>query len=82
MHNLMNIYEILLLSDHKRTFWEELKYEVEDLFNVIIEFFMDIYDTICGVLGGDLANLFLIALGALIVMLVAMSIINGNGNKN
>ncbi len=76
MLNNVNFNNILLISDYKRTFWEEVKYQVEDLFSVVIDFFEGLYSGITGILGTDITNLFLIALAALIVMLVAMAIIN------
>ena len=76
MLNNFNFNNILLISDYKRTFWEEVKYQVEDLFSVVIDFFEGLYSGITGILGTDITNLFLIALAALIVMLVAMAIIN------
>ncbi|MGN1338223.1 MAG: hypothetical protein ACI4WW_07090 [Candidatus Coprovivens sp.] len=65
---------ILLLSNYKRSFWEELKYEVNDLFETIIEFFTDIYNSLFSMFG-SITNLFLIAIGALALMLILIKVI-------
>lgn len=72
----MNFY----LLEVKRTLGEELKYQVEDLFRSFSDFFIMIkentYDVLCNNFGTDIVNLFCIALAALLVMIVAISIIN------
>ena len=66
---------ILILKNH-RSFGEELKYEIQDLFKTFVDFFTSIYESLCNSFGTDIVNLFGIAIGALIIMLVAMAIIN------
>lgn len=65
---------MLLLSNYKRSFWEELQYEIKDLFDTIVEFFTDIYNSLFSMFG-DITTLFLIAGGTLLLMLVLVKVI-------
>ena len=64
----------------KRTIGEEIKYQIEDLFRTFTDFFIMIkentYDVLCENFGADIINLFFIAGGALLIMIVALAIIN------
>lgn len=72
---LLNILKV------ERTFWEELQYELEDVFSMFIDFFKMIkentYDVLLEKFGEDINVVFLLG-GTIIVMIVVMTIINGN----
>lgn len=64
----------------ERTFWERVQYEIEDLGKMIMEFFQMIkevtYDLLAGFVGETVLNMFLIGVGALLIMLLCLKIIN------
>ena len=63
-----------------RNFGEELIYEIKELFRDFANFFVMIkentYDVLCANFGADIVNLFAIAIGFLLIMIIAMAIIN------
>lgn len=69
-----------LILKGDRTFWQEVQYEVEDLFQTFIDFFVMIkestYDVLVESFGAQVVNMSLIALGALLIMLICLRIIN------
>lgn len=73
----MNLLVYLLA---KKTFWESVKYELEDIAEMIKEFFLMIkevtYDVLAGFVGENVVNMFLIGIGALVIMLICLKIIN------
>ncbi len=76
----MNIINSIGLFLYKRSFWEQVEYEVTDLWKMIVEFFQMIkevtYDLLAGYIGETVLNMFLIGLGALAIMLICLKIIN------
>ena len=73
----MNLLVYLLA---KKTFWESVKYELEDIAEMIKEFFLMIkevtYDVLAGFVGENVVNMLLISIGALVIMLICLKIIN------
>ncbi len=73
----MKLYTYLLV---KQSFWEQLKAEIKDVIDMFSDFFLMIkevtYDVLANRVGGDVVNLFLIAIGVIVVMLVCLAIIN------
>lgn len=73
----MNILSLFL---QKRTFWDQVEYEITDLWKMIVEFFQMIkevtYDLLAGLVGETVLNMFLIGIGALVIMLICLKIIN------
>lgn len=69
----------LILEGH-RTFWQEVQFEIEDLFQTFIDFFVMIkentYDLLVNSFGAQVVNMSLIALGALLIMLICLRVIN------
>ena len=70
----------LLLIKANRSFGDQIKYEIKDLFNSFSDFFSLIkehtYDALGASIGYDITNLFFLGISALLVMLIAMKIIN------
>ena len=73
----MNILNYLLI---KESFGDQLKNEFKDIITMFEEFFLMIkevtYDVVVNWVGGDVANMFLIGIGALAIMLIALAVIN------
>lgn len=74
---MMNLLTYLLV---KKTFWETVQYEIKDLIEMIKEFFLMIkeitYDALAGIVGEGVLNMFLIGVGALVIMLICLKVIN------
>lgn len=64
----------------KQTFWEELKEEFRDVLDMFSDFFLMIkevtYDVLAKSFGGDIVNMFIIAIGVIALMLILLAIIN------
>ncbi len=64
----------------KQTFWEQLKQEFKDVLDMFGDFFLMIkevtYDVLAESFGGNIVNLFLVAIGVIAIMLVLLAIIN------
>ncbi len=62
------------------TIWERIEYEIKDLLKMFVEFFQMIkevtYDLLAGYIGETVLNMGLITIGALIIMLICLKIIN------
>ncbi len=75
--NILNTFNSFLV---KKTFWEQVEYEITDLWKMLMEFFQMIkevtYDLLAGYVGETVLNMFLIGLGALAIMLICLKIIN------
>lgn len=75
--NILNTFNSFLV---KKTFWEQVEYEITDLWKMLMEFFQMIkevtYDLLAGYIGETVLNMFLIGLGALAIMLICLKIIN------
>lgn len=73
----MNILNYLLI---KESFADQLKNELQDIINMFEEFFLMIkevtYDVLVNWVGGDITNMFLVGIGALAIMLIALAVIN------
>ena len=73
----MNILNYLLV---KESFGDQLKNELKDIVTMFEEFFLMIkevtYDVVVNWVGGDVTNMFLIGIGALAIMLIALAVIN------
>jgi len=73
----MNILTYLLV---KQTFWEDLMEELEDVWKMFEDFFLMIkevtYDVLAKSFGGDIVNMFIIAIGVIALMLILLAIIN------
>jgi hypothetical protein len=64
----------------KVSFWDELKDEFREIFEVIEDFFMMIkeitYDVLADAIGGDYALLLVITVGIIGVMIIFLAIMN------
>lgn len=64
----------------KHSFWEQVQYEFRDLVDMFKDFFIMIkevtYDVVAGAIGGTTLNVILVVIGALVIMIVCMAIIN------
>jgi hypothetical protein len=64
----------------KHTFWEQVQYEFRDLVDMFKDFFLMIkevtYDVVAGAIGGTTLNVILVVIGALVIMIACMAIIN------
>ncbi len=64
----------------KHTFWEQVQYEFRDLVDMFKDFFLMIkevtYDVVAGAIGGTTLNVILVVVGALVIMIACMAIIN------
>jgi len=73
----MYLFTYLLV---KQTFWEELKEEFRDVLDMFSDFFLMIkevtYDVLAKSFGGDIVNMFIIAIGVIALMLILLAIIN------
>jgi hypothetical protein len=73
----MNVLTQLLV---KHTFWEQVEYEMKDLWEMIKDFFLMIkevtYDVAANAIGGSALNVILVVIAALFIMLACMAIIN------
>ena len=63
---MMNLLTYLLV---KKTFWETVQYEIKDLIEIT-------YDALAGIVGEGVLNMFLIGVGALVIMLICLKVIN------
>lgn len=65
----------------KRTFWEELEFQIKDIISTFVDFFEMIKENTYDVWlekFGESINVALLMGGVIIVMIVAVTIINGN----
>ena len=64
----------------KVSFWDELKDEFREIFEVIEDFFMMIkeitYDVLADAIGGDYALLLVITVGIIGIMIIFLAIMN------
>lgn len=73
----MNLFTLL---EYKRSLWEEIKWQVEDLWMTLCDFFIMIKENTVDVLVekfGDGAVLMIIAVAVIAIMVIALSITNG-----
>lgn len=73
----MNLLNYLIV---KESFWDQLADEFKDVLSMFGDFFQMIkevtYDVLANAIGGDMAMLLVIAVGAIAVMLICLAIIN------
>ncbi|MBQ8193505.1 MAG: hypothetical protein IJZ46_05495 [Bacilli bacterium] len=65
----------------KRTFWEELEFQIKDIISTFVDFFEMIKENTYDVWlekFGEGINVALLMGGVIIVMIIAVTIINGN----
>lgn len=64
----------------KQTFWDHVKEEAKSIGDTLMDFFLMIkeytYDIIADKIGGDMAGIFVVAIIAIGVMLILVSLIN------
>lgn len=71
----------LSLLKVKRTFWEEVKFQIKDIFSDFVDFFEMIKENTYDVWlekFGEGVNIALLMGGVLLVMIIAVTVINGN----
>lgn len=73
----MNVFTYLLA---KRSFLDQLKHEFEEIIDAFLEIFEMIkditYGNLVNLVGPDIALMAMIGIGAIVVMIVCLSIIN------
>lgn len=64
----------------KETIWDQFLNEIREVFSMFSDFFIMIkevtYDVAVKYMGSDITNIMIIAVGAIAIMLVCLSIIN------
>ena len=71
-----NFIDILV----KRSFWDDFKQEMKEIWDIVEDFFLMIkeytYDVVADLIGADVTNMILIAVGVIGIMLVCLAVIN------
>ena len=74
------LMQMLVLLKDDKSFWDKLKEQLLDVWHELLDFFIVIkentYDLLCTIIDPSIANLLLIAIGIVVVMIIAITLIN------